>query len=136
MNHRRSFQVVLGLLSLITLLASLSTIVLGSERFLDTANAGIDNQIRYMAGVYLGVFLLMWWCIPRIETVATHITFIASAVFIGGVARTVSILDVGASQPIQYPFIALELSAPLLLWWYRAKVSESGRTLASADRDA
>ena len=69
--ERRVLQVTLGLLSLIPLLGLALIWTRGAAAFgaLESAvPTALDNQLRYLAGVYFGtVTIPLWWAIPRIE---------------------------------------------------------------------
>lgn len=130
-------QVVMGILSLIPLSASLFTVVRGARRHLpDMVGAiGIDNQLRYLAGVYFGFAVLIWYVIPRVQHHRTLVTFIAGSVFIGGLGRLVSTLQYGAPGGLQITFLVLELAMPLMVLWHRLafpRPSDPGAPQAAA----
>jgi hypothetical protein len=126
---RRALQIVLFVLSLVPIVGSVATIVLGADRFTGAAAvpAEVDHALRYLSGVYLGVGLILWYAIPRVEREGALLAVLAGCVFLGGVARLVSVLDVGASSPLQYGLIALELAVPLLIPWQRRVAREGTR---------
>ncbi len=132
MPRRRTYQLVFAVLSLIPLVASTTAIALGTGRVLDDAivDPGLDHQLRYLAGVYLGIAVLIWWSIANIERARAALTFVGAAVFLGGIGRGVAILDVGAEPTISVVFLFLEvLIVPALLLVYRrdaATVTEDG----------
>jgi hypothetical protein len=69
--ERRALQAVLGLLSLIPLLGLGVVWVRGPAFFFGEAGgsvpANLDNQFRYLAGVYAGAVTGgLWWALPRI----------------------------------------------------------------------
>jgi hypothetical protein len=116
---RKSLQITLLILSLIPLFFGLSGVILGTGRFLDAAAIvpQLDNQFRYLSGLYLLVSFLIWWMVPNIERHGTLIRIITGALFIGGVARAVSWATVGQPPSFQIAAMVLELSLPLLAIW-------------------
>jgi uncharacterized membrane protein YqjE len=63
-------QIVLGLFSLIPLAFAAMGLMSGMAGAdpAATVSAAVDNQYRYMSGVYILVTLLLWYAIPKIET--------------------------------------------------------------------
>jgi len=133
--ERRALQGVLAVLSLIPLLGLWLIWLQGPGYFLGDSGVSIpsslDNQLRYLAGVYFGtVTLTLWWAIPRIEARSEAVTIAAVGVFLGGIGRLVSIASVGMpGDPSMLVGLVLELVvAPLLVLWQRRIA------LASRDR--
>lgn len=116
---KRGLQVVLGVLSLIPLIVSISGLVLGTGRFLsdDLVTPPFDSQYRYQMGYYISLALLAWWVIPNIENHVVPLRIVSSSVFMGGVGRVISLFDVGRPPTLALAFIVLELCFPLLLLW-------------------
>jgi hypothetical protein len=124
--ERRALQGVLGALSLIPLLGLFIVWAGGPAFFFGDAGgsvpASLDNQLRYLAGVYAGAVTGgLWWALPRVEARGVAVALAAGAVFVGGIGRCVSIAAVGLpSDPSMIGGLALELVvAPLLVAWQR-----------------
>jgi hypothetical protein len=116
---RKSLQITLLILSLIPLVFGLSGVILGTGRFLAPAAIvpQLDNQFRYLSGLYLLVSFLIWWMVPNIEKHGTLIRIITLALFLGGLARAISWAIVGQPPVFQMDAMILELSAPLFAIW-------------------
>ena len=124
--ERRTLQVVLAVLSVIPLLGLGIAWLRGPEFFFHGASGrvpnALDNQFRYLAGVYAGAVTGgLWWAIPRVELRAVPVCIAASAVFLGGLGRCVSMAAVGdPGDPTMIGGLLLELGvAPLLVLWQR-----------------
>jgi len=119
---KRGLQIVLGVLSLIPLTFAILGLWLGAGYFLPAGEvpAALDNQLRYLSGVYVLVSLLLWWAIPNVERHGRLLAFICLALVIGGVGRAISWLTLGPGDPGQMAGMAIELGSPLLLIWQRA----------------
>jgi hypothetical protein len=124
--ERRALQVVLTVLSLIPLLGLAIVWAQGPRFFLRDEAAilpnALDNQFRYLAGVYAGAVTgALWWAIPRIEHGAVPLRIAAGAVFLGGIGRCVSMAAVGnPGDPTMVAGLGLELGVvPLLVLWQR-----------------
>ena len=120
--ERRFFQAVLGLLSLIPLIGAAIAIGPGPAFFVEDPAAipvDLDNQWRYLSGVYLAVTLAIWWTLPRVETRIAPLRIAAAGVMLGGVGRLISIFHRGPpDDPSMLAGLFLELGVvPLLLVW-------------------
>lgn len=124
--ERRALQAVLALLSMIPLLGLGIVWSRGTEFFLHGGVGAIpnalDNQLRYLAGVYAGAVTGgLWWAIPRVEERGAVVALAAGAVFLGGLGRCISLAAVGhPGDSTMVGGLALELGvAPLLVLWQR-----------------
>lgn len=123
---KRGLQIALGILSLIPLYFAVTGVLFGAAGIADAdVPAAVDNQLRYLSGVYMLVSLLAWRIIPRVESEGRLLVFVTAALFIGGVGRAVSLATAGAPLPIQNVGMVLELGAPVLILWQRAVASSA-----------
>lgn len=124
---KRSLQIVLALVSLIPLFFAILGLSLGAQPLggADVAGA-LDNQFRYLSGIYVLVTLLLWKVIRNVEEEGTTLALATAALAIGGVGRLISMLVVGDASPEQTAFTALEIGAPVLIIWQRM-VAKSAR---------
>ncbi len=76
-----------------------------------------DSHYRYIAGYYISLGMLALWMIPKIETHRGLFRILCASVFLGGIGRIVSILQVGLPNFMVLLFTAFELCFPLLLFW-------------------
>jgi hypothetical protein len=115
---------VLVLLALFVLVTGLLEIVVGPSLLPgdNDVSTTVDSNYRFFAGVWcaLGIVLLAVARRPEDHAAAFRAAF--GAVFLGGIARGVSYLDVGAPHPMHTAFIGVELFLPplMLLWYARA----------------
>ena len=82
------------------------------------ADATLDSNMRFLAGVWLGLGLASLWLVPRIteETVLFRVLWLM--IFLGGIGRVVSMASVGLPLTPFIAFTALEiLGAPLFVYW-------------------
>lgn len=112
-------QIVLGLFSLIPLAFAVMGVMNGAAGLDPEGSpaAALDNQLRYLSGMYVIVTLLIWSIIPDIERQFRTAAIICAALFVGGVARFISQSTVGPGLPEQAVGMYIELGAPLLLVW-------------------
>jgi hypothetical protein len=78
----------------------------------------LDSNLRFFGGVWLGLGLAMLWLVPSIEHQGVLFRALWVAVFLGGVGRLLSWLQVGAPPKPFIGFTLLELlGAPLFIYW-------------------
>ncbi len=119
---KRGLQIVLGVVSLIPLAFAVLGLVFGAGYLLEpeAVTPAIDNQFRYLSGVYFLVTLLLWSAIPNVEQQGKLLGLICLALVIGGLGRLYSHLTIGPGDPGQFIGMFIELGSPLLLLWQRA----------------
>jgi hypothetical protein len=78
----------------------------------------LDSNLRSFGGIWLGVGLAMLWLVPSIERHGALFRALWVAVFLGGVGRLLSWINVGAPPKPFVGFTILELvGAPLFIYW-------------------
>jgi hypothetical protein len=126
---RRILQVVTAILALIPIITGIVAMTgiddplyvsLGMPR-----SPVLDSNLRFFAGVWLGLGIALLWLIPTIERRTVLYRALWGAVFLGGVGRLLSIAFVGL-PPISFlGFTALEIiGAPLFIYW-QAQIARS-----------
>jgi Na+/H+ antiporter NhaD/arsenite permease-like protein len=116
---KRALQVTIAILSLVPLSIGAIGILLGTSRWLpaNIITPDFDSHYRYIAGYYVSLGLLGLWIIPKIEQHTGLFRVICASVFMGGMGRVASILQVGLPGPMAIFFTGFELCFPLLIWW-------------------
>ena len=81
-------------------------------------DATLDSNMRFLAGVWLGLGLASWWLVPRIAHETVLFRFLWLMIWLGGIGRLVSMASVGLPITPFIGFTALEvLGAPLFVYW-------------------
>lgn len=112
-------QIVLGLFSLIPLAFAVMGLANGAGG-LDPGGqvaAAVDNQFRYLSGMYVVVTLLLWSVIPQVEKHFRILAIVCVALFIGGIGRFLSQTALGPGADFQLSGMFIELGSPLMLVW-------------------
>ena len=135
--ERRLFQAIVGVLSLIPLIGFTLAMTSGAGFFLPEGAeppVNLDNQFRYLAGVYTAVTIAIWWTLPKLEERLAPLRIACAGVFLGGVGRLVSMAALGApSDPTMVAGVALEMGVvPLLLLWH-ARLARRGVRATSGE---
>jgi hypothetical protein len=78
-------------------------------------NATMDSEDRFYATLFLGYGCALWWCSRDIRRHAGMIHVLLLVFFLGGVARLVSVAEVGWPAPLFIALTAVELLLPLVL---------------------
>lgn len=122
------FRIATILFAFIPLYFGVTGIWLGAAQLMDGqpfTNA-MDNQFRYLSGVYIGIAAMLFYSAGDIVGRALVFRMAILAVFIGGLGRLVSYLSLGGAESWQLGGMALELIAPVFILW-QAKVIQGAR---------
>ncbi len=125
---RTALKIVLMILSLIPLYFAVTGVFGGavSVNGGDAVSAGLDNQFRYLSAYYFSLFLLIWYVLGDLDNRGTVLRMLVLAIFLGGVARLYSYLQVGPPPADLILGMALELGAPVLVLWHRIVAHSAG----------
>jgi hypothetical protein len=127
---KRALQMVIGALSLLPLTVGTLGFVQGAALLSsgDAITPRLDSQYRFMSAWDIGLAVIIWWIIPRIEVETTLFRIVSAAVFLGGVGRLLAWTVSGSPGWAFLAVMAVELLVPLLVPWQayvarRARVS-------------
>lgn len=120
---KRGLQIVLAVLSLIPLYFAVTGVLNGAAGLNGgtATTAALDNQLRYLSAFYMILFFFIWWVIPQVEKQTGIFRLVILALFLGGLARLYSYLNVGPPPPLMIIGMVLELGSPVLAVW-QAKI--------------
>lgn len=118
-----AFRILSFLIGFIPLWFGVNGLLFGAAELMggDAFSTAMDNQYRYLSGVYIGVAAMIFYSAGDIRKRAMLFRFAMLFFFIGGCARAVSYLTVGPPPTEQIAAMIVELLSPLLLLW-QAKV--------------
>jgi hypothetical protein len=119
---KKPLQIVTALLSLIPLLTGIAGLFGLADPLYASygipAAAVLDSNLRFFAGVWLGLGFAMLWLVPKIESQTVLYRVIWGAIFLGGVGRILSMLFAGSPPRPFIAFTVLEIvGAPLFVIW-------------------
>jgi hypothetical protein len=81
------------------------------------AHGGDDSHVRYLSGLLLGIGLIFWWTVPRIEARGAVVRVLAAVVLVGGLARLAATPQTGFTPGVVLPLV-MELGVtPLIALW-------------------
>ena len=114
-----AFRILSFLIGFIPLWFGVNGLLFGAAEHMggDPFTTAMDNQYRYLSGVYIGVALMIFYSAGDIRKRAKLFRFAMLFFFIGGRARAVSYLTVGVPPTEQVAGMIVELLSPLLLFW-------------------
>ncbi|OKK03604.1 hypothetical protein AMK26_19295 [Streptomyces sp. CB03234] len=121
MSARRGFQSVLVLLAVFVLVTGALEIIVGPSLLPGDPEVSttVDSNYRFFAGIWCSLGIILAVAARRPDSHAPALRAVFGAVFLGGVARGISYLDVGAPHAMHTAFIGVELLLPpLMLFWY------------------
>ncbi|MGD0189453.1 MAG: DUF4345 domain-containing protein [Rhizomicrobium sp.] len=119
---KRALQIVTGLLGIIPVATGLIGLMGVHDPLYASAgvpaNALVDSNLRFFAGVWLGLGVSIYWLIPHIERQTTLFRAVWGMIFLGGIGRLLSMLLLA---PPPLPFVAFTLleviGAPVFVIW-------------------
>ena len=111
-------QIVLGVLSLIPLALGIQNIGLGAEALAGgPVSAALDSQFRYLSVFYLALTFLIWWMLPNIERHKVPVRILIGVIFLGGLARAYSLMQLGHPGPDLFAGMIIELALIIVIPW-------------------
>ena len=120
-RERRRLQAAIILASLVPIAAGLAGIILGPGMIETGSTANLDSHFRYLSGVLLAIGLAFLSLVPRIETQTLRFQLLTLIVFIGGLARLVSLAAIGRPAAAILAGLTMELAiVSLLCLWQRS----------------
>ena len=117
--ERRLLQIVCAFAALVPLSFGTMGVLRGAEWLARVpVSPDLDSHFRYLSGIFLMLGIGFASCIPRIERQAPRFRLLAAMVVIGGIARALSLAEVGAPSTGHLFGLGMELSVvPLLVLW-------------------
>lgn len=117
------FRTAVYIFALIPLYFGVTGIALGAAQLMgaEPFSAAMDNQFRYLSGVYIGIAAMLFYSAGDIMGRALVFRLAILAVFIGGLGRVVSYFGAGAPPTEMVAGMVIELIAPVAVLW-QAKV--------------
>jgi Domain of unknown function (DUF4345) len=122
MMNKRPLQVVTAGLGLIPVVTG-AVAMLGVDDPLYASiglprSSLLDSNLRFFAGVWLGLGIALLWTVPSIERQGAVFRTAWGAVFVGGVGRLLSLASLGAPPASFIGFTILEIvGAPAFVYW-------------------
>ena len=116
---KRALQVIVAVLSVLPLAVGALGFIFGAGLFLSAgvATPKLDSQFRFLSAWDIGLTLIVWWIIPRIEYQTALFRIVCFAVFLGGVGRVIAWYLTGSPGAAFLTVTAIELLIPLLIPW-------------------
>lgn len=124
-TERRCLQVAVAVAGCVPVFAGAAGVLLGPHMTNDTASLGLDSHMRYLSGLLLGIGLVFWWNIPRIERAGALFRVLTLIVFIGGLARLFGMVTQGVPPGAMLFGLAMELGVTPALCWWQARVARA-----------
>jgi Domain of unknown function (DUF4345) len=116
---KRALQIIVAALSVLPLAVGTVGFIFGADFFLiaGAASAKLDSQFRFLSAWDIGLALIVWWIIPRIENQTALFRIVCFAVFLGGVGRVIAWHHAGSPGMVFLAVTAVELLIPALIPW-------------------
>ncbi len=125
---KRLLQIILVMSGIVGIGIALIHIALGPTSIPGSiaVNPTMDSEDRFYAVMFLGHSVALLWCAQAVERRSYVVRFLAGLLFLGGVARLISMIAVGPPNLFFQAMTAIELSLPIVLWVMVKRVENSG----------
>ncbi len=115
--ERRLLQAAVLLAGIVPVSAGSAGVILGAG-LAGGGGTDLDSHVRYLSGLLLGIGLVFWSLVPRIERHAVLFRVLTLIVFVGGLGRLLGVFVVGQPSAPMTAALGMELVVtPLLCWW-------------------
>lgn len=117
--EKRLLQIIIAIACLVPLSAGSTGVLRGAAWLAHGPVAtDLDSHFRYISGIFLGVGFGFASCISSIENKGGRLRMLAAFVVLGGLARLLSLVEVGAPGAGMQFGLGMELAVtPLLALW-------------------
>jgi RsiW-degrading membrane proteinase PrsW (M82 family) len=116
--ERTFLQIAIGTAGCVPVFAGLAGAILGPTMTNDAGSMSLDSHVRYLSGLLLGIGLVFWWNIPRIERAGSIFRVLTLIVFIGGLARLYGAATQGVPPgPMVFGLVMELIITPALCVW-------------------
>ena len=120
MSEKRLLQVIVGFACLLPLVVGGQGVLQGPAPFghLVDVPRDLDSHFRYISGIFFATGLGFLSCIARIETKGERFRLLGGLIVVGGLARALSLVAVGAPSTGHLLGLGMEtVVVPLLMLW-------------------
>ena len=120
-SEKRWLQGAVAIAGVVPVAAGLQGVLRGVGRLDPDGSASLDSHYRYLSGLLLGIGLLFWSAIPRIDQKGELVRALTVAVVIGGIGRALSLYQTGLPSAVMRLALIMELvvTPVLCLWQWR-----------------
>ncbi len=127
-RERTLLQLAVALACIVPLTASIAGIALGARWLQPGPAVDMDSHFRYLSGLFLVMGLGFASCVPGIERKSGRLRLLGAMVVAGGLARLVSLSQLGTPSIGHVTGLAIELGVvPAILGW-QTRVAHLYRT--------
>jgi Domain of unknown function (DUF4345) len=120
MIEKRLLQAVVAVACLLPLIVGAQGILHGPAPFGHLADVprDLDSHFRYISGIFFATGIGFLSCIPDIERKGARFRVLGGLIFVGGLSRGLSWIEVGApSTGHQLGLVMETVVVPLLMLW-------------------
>ncbi|QJB68846.1 DUF4345 domain-containing protein [Parasphingorhabdus halotolerans] len=119
-----AFRIVTILIGLVPIFLGVTGIIFGAAEHNGGADAAaaLDNQYRYLAGVYIAVGAMILYSAGDVKGRAILLRFALLGWVLGAVGRMVSWASLGEPASWQVSGLAIELIVPAVMILWQARV--------------
>ncbi len=130
---KKIFQILLACIGLFPIYGGIRGIIGGASRFMGDALseipndglASIDSHYRFYSATIILFTLVLYHMLPNIEKYKTGFRLFCLWLFLGGLARVITFIQIGIPYPQYIAATAIELLFPLFILWHNNIIKNS-----------
>ncbi|WP_210491246.1 DUF4345 domain-containing protein [Microvirga antarctica] len=117
-QERRRLQQAVALAALIPVATGLYGVLFGQALTGDSVSISAESHFRFLSGLLLGIGVLFWTTVPRIEIRTDRFRILTLLIVIGGLARLAAFALTGLPSLFMIGGLVMELVVtPVLCLW-------------------
>jgi hypothetical protein len=114
--------VLVGALGLVLVASGISGMVRGPAGVTD-ATFALDSNVRFMSAFLVGAGAILLWSLPRLHRATVELRIVSALVFLGGMARLLSLTTAGRPDAAYVFYIVAELVLPVVIVALQARLA-------------
>ncbi len=132
-SSERLLQLAIAVFGLVPVSAGLTGVILGPVMAADGVyGVSADSHFRYLSGLLLGIGIAFWSTIPKLAQNGSRFRLLTLIVFIGGLGRLLSLVEMGAPSTPMLFGLTMELAVTPALCLWQSRIATSARSPSAA----
>jgi hypothetical protein len=124
----RALQIAVAIGGVVPVSAGLAGVLMGQDMAGSCASdVSADSHFRYLSGLLLGIGFAFWSTIPNVARHARRFRMLTAIVFLGGMGRLLSFIELGAPSASMLFGLAMELIVTPALCLWQARIAASAQ---------
>jgi hypothetical protein len=123
-DDQQTLRALVRLLAAVPTVTGTASLVRGTSiiRGTDGVSPSVDSEHRFLAAWWTALGPLLWRISRDVEQERPMLDAVSATIFVGGMARLLSMRHLGRPHPLYQVLTGIELALPAVLWtWPRPR---------------